>query len=149
MDPLNKPKTSMCGGMEDLHRKDMFEEILSLSEKDLKEAISYRKGCDKEMVLTFRELNLHGRSNYANYIKQVGRNIYPLIIATDHDNEQGGGVGTTFILYLEDGNELKITPALNTFYEIYKCVSHTFLGLGILLTPFVKNPGANGWKNLC
>jgi hypothetical protein len=98
------------------------------------------------MVLTFRELNLHGRSNYANYIKQVGRNIYPLIIATDDDNEQGGGVGTTLILYLEEGNEFKITPALNTFYEIYKCVSHTFLGLGILLTPFLKNPGANGWK---
>ena len=89
-------KRSKCGGMKDLHRKEMFEEILNLSEHHLNDVVTYRKDSDKEMVLTFRELNLHGRSNYANFIKNVGRNIYPLIISSDYDSEHGGGVGTTF-----------------------------------------------------
>jgi len=149
MDTPNKKMTNgknKCGGMQDLHRKDLFEEILNLSEQHLNDVVTYRKDCNREMVLTFRELNLHGRANYANFIKNVGRNIYPLIIASDHDNEQGSGVGTTFTLYLEDGHELKITPALSTYYEIYKCVSHTFLGLSVILTPFLNNPTAKGWQ---
>ena len=138
--------TSKCGAMQDLHKSEMFEDILKLSEHHLSDVVSYRRDSEKEMVLTFRELNLHGRSNYANFIKNVGRNIYPLIIASDYDKEIGTGLGTTFTLYLENGNILKITPALNTYYEIYKTVSHTFLGVSVILTPYLHNPSAKGWR---
>ena len=57
-----------------------------------------------------RELNQHGRAEYANFIHQVGRNIYPLIIASDHEPEFSG-VGSTFTLYLEDG-ELSLRVSL-------------------------------------
>ena len=49
-----------------------------------------------------RELNVHGRLLYKSFIERVGRNVYPVIIASDHEPEFSG-VGTTFTLFLQDG----------------------------------------------
>ena len=48
-------------------------------------------------------MNNEGRGLYAKFIENVGRNIYPLIVATDHEPEFGGGVGSSFTLFLADG----------------------------------------------
>ena len=119
--------------------------MLQLNPADLVDIAAHRRGKREDMIKSFKELNQHNRNNYAEFIKQVGRNLYPVIIATDHDDEIGTGVGTTFILHQEDGSEMKITPALNTFYVLYKSVCHTLLGLTVILCPYLKNPSSSGW----
>ena len=66
----------------------------------LKDVLAFHKDCTNEVKLAFRDLNVHTRSHYASFIKKAGRNIYPLLIASeyDYDNELGGGVGWTFSL---------------------------------------------------
>ena len=139
-----KDELDLC----DLHDLGKARKILDLPDVHLKKVISYQKGCFNEIKLAFRDMNIHSRSHYATFIKKVGRNIYPLLIASeyDYDNELGAGVGNTFVLYLEDGQELRITPNANTGYAIYKSTSHIFIGLGAIIGPYLENPGARGWK---
>ena len=108
--------------------------------------MAYRKDSASEMVLAFKELNVHTRSTlYADFIRKAGRNIYPVIIALENDKELGSGNGNTFVLYLKDGSEYRITPGLNGGYAVYKSASHILLGLGTILGPFVKNPSSQEW----
>ena len=54
-----------------------------------------------------RSLNAFMRTEYKGFIHNVGRNIYPLIIASDF--EPGfEGVGSSFTLFLRDGTQHKI-----------------------------------------
>jgi hypothetical protein len=78
-------------------------------------------------------------------IHDIGRNIYPLIIASD--NEPGlQGVGSTFTLFRRDGTTERIVPCPPE-YEIYKGLSHMSLGLFTFVSPFFKTPKGNpGWK---
>ena len=39
----------------------------------------------------------------------------------------------------------KMTPALQTNYEIYKSVAHTLLAVTVLITPYLSNPKATAW----
>ena len=85
------------------------------------------------------------RENYTGFIKNVGRNIYPLIIASDF--EPGfEGVGSSFTLYLRDGSQHKIAPTFTSNYEIYKALSHAALAMFILLTPHLDNPKNIMWR---
>ena len=112
----------------------------------MNDVMAYRKDSASEMVLAFKELNVHTRSTlYADFIRKAGRNIYPVIIALENDKELGSGNGNTFVLYLKDGSEYRITPGLNGGYAVYKSASHILLGLGTILGPFVKNPSSQEW----
>jgi hypothetical protein len=85
-----------------LHNKDMSEEVLSLGIPELIDIVTFRGDSDKHLQLCARQINTFMRTNYKPYIHNVGRNIYPLIIASDF--EPGfEGVGSSFTLYLEDG----------------------------------------------
>lgn len=56
----------------------------------------------KSLQLSARQLNTFMRETYSNFIHQVGRSIYPFILASDY--EPGfEGVGSTFTLFLRDG----------------------------------------------
>ena len=135
-----------CPVLHDLHHPDVFERILNLEEDHLNDVMAYRKDSASEMELAFKELNVHTRSTlYADFIKKAGRNIYPVIIALENDKELGSGNGNTFVLYLEDGSEYRITPGLNGGYAVFKSASHILLGLGTILGPFVKNPKSQEW----
>jgi len=125
---------------------DDFQPVLNLELDYLKDVAAYRKDSKLEAKLACRELNKHGRANYARFIEHVGRNIYPVIIANDHE-ENYSGVGTTFTLLLEDGTEEKVTPALATNYEVYKSTAHTFLQTSVLITPYFRNPTATSWMD--
>ena len=126
-----------CPVLHDLHHPDVFERILNLEEEHLNDVMAYRKDSASEMELAFKELNVHTRSTlYADFIRKAGRNIYPVIIALENDKELGSGNGNTFVLYLEDGSENRITPGLNGGYAVFKSASHILLGLGTILGPF-------------
>ena len=86
----------------DLFTRREFRDILNLGESELLQAVSHRKGPDQEVRNMCREINEHGRGLYSRFIKNVGRNIYPVIVATDHEPEFSG-VGSTFTLFLENG----------------------------------------------
>ena len=131
----------------DLHDEEKVQKILGTPDEHLKNVLSFNKSCIEDVKLAFRDMNIHSRSLYASFIKKAGRNIYPLIIASeyDYDNELGSGVNT-FTLYLEDGKEFRITPNANNAYAIYKSTAHIFFALTAILTPYLENPEARGWK---
>ena len=114
--------------------------LLSLSKSQLAHEISYRgTPCDK-VLHAARDTNATIRRHYSDFIQQVGRNIYPLIIASDYETDgHGGGVGSTLTLYKADGSIITKSPALGTFYEVYKTCSHLFMGLSVELGPYLSN----------
>lgn len=85
-----------------LHKAEEATEILSASIPDLVDVVAYREDANKHLQLCARQLNGFMRENYKGFIYNVGRNIYPLILASDY--EPGfEGVGSTFTLFLRDG----------------------------------------------
>ena len=115
--------------------------LLSLSKSQLAHEISYRGGTPYDQVLhAARDTNATIRRHYSDFIQQVGRNIYPLIIASDYETDgHSGGVGSTLTLYREDGSIITKSPALGTFYEVYKTCSHLFMGLSVEIGPYLSN----------
>lgn len=108
--------------------------------------VAYRGGPNQALQLCTRQLNAFMRENYTSFINNVGRNIYPLILASDY--EPGfEGVGSTFTLFLRDGSQHKIAPTYSTDYEIYKGVSHAALAMFIILSPHLKNPTNIQWRS--
>ena len=87
----------------DLFTAGEFVSILNLSEEGLTNVISHRKDAEQEVKNVCREMNNEGRSLYASFISNVGKSIYPLIVATDAE-PCFSGVGSTFTLFLGDGN---------------------------------------------
>jgi hypothetical protein len=113
---------------------------------------------------SLRDVNADARAGYARMLHSVGRNIFPLIIATDYEPETpgqshgigrpagtrigygtGSGIGSTFTLYLEDGSVRRIAPCPPQ-YEMYKALSHMPLGLGTIISPFFASPRSGGWQ---
>ena len=89
----------------DLFTLGEFDAIINLREDELLHAVSYRKDAEEEVKKVFRDMNNHGRDMYASFIQNVGRNIYPVIVASDH--EPGfSGVGSTFTLFLANGESI-------------------------------------------
>ena len=85
-------------------------------------------------------MNTHIRSAYQPFIKEVGRNIFPVIIFIDHEADGPTGVGSTLTLYRADGSVTQVSPALHSNYELYKCCGHLFMGLSVEVGPYVLNP---------
>jgi len=90
------------------------------------------------------------RVNYQRMIHQVGRNIYPLIIAKDNlpDTDRADigrqGLGGTYTLYLANGETHSVRPTPRA-YEMMKCLGHIPLGLFTIVSPFFQNPHATSW----
>lgn len=68
----------------------------------LADIVAYRGDADKHLQICARQLNSFMRGEYKGFIYNVGRNIYPLIIASDFEPGYEG-VGSSFTLYLRDG----------------------------------------------
>jgi len=99
----------------------------------------------KEYYMCLRDIHLMMRENYANMIFNVGRNIYPLIVAADYEVGTPSGIGSSFTLYLEDGTYKRIAPAPPE-YEMYKSLGHMPLGLFTIVSPYFMSPHSLGWK---
>lgn len=133
--------------VERLHDMDMSSQVLSLEIDKLVDIVAYRGDADQHLKLCARQINSFMRGEYKGFITNVGRNIYPLIIASDF--EPGfEGVGSSFTLYLKDGTQHKIAPtvASNSNYEIYKALSHASLAMFVILTPHLHNPTNIMWR---
>lgn len=133
--------------VERLHDVDMSNQVLSLQIPELVDVVAYRGDADQHLKLCARQINSFMRGEYKGFINNVGRNIYPLIIASDF--EPGfEGVGSSFTLYLKDGTQHKIAPtvASNSNYEIYKSLSHAALAMFVILTPHLHNPTNIMWR---
>jgi len=112
---------------------------------EMVKVVTYRGDCNKHLQLCARAMNSFMRENYTGFIRNVGKNIYPLIIASDY--EPGfEGVGSSFTLFLKDGSQHKIAPTANSDYEIYKALSHMSLAMFIILTPHLENPKNIAWR---
>lgn len=113
--------------------------LLSLSKSQLAHEISYQRTPLDQVLQASRDTNATIRRHYADFIRQVGRNIYPLIIASDYETDGHSGVGSTLTLYRKDGSIITKSPALGTFYEVYKTCSHLFMGLGVEIGPYLSS----------
>lgn len=129
-----------------LHDVNMAVEVLSVDIPELVDVVTYRGDCDKHLQLCARQMNTFMRENYKGFIHNVGKNIYPLIIASDYEADYQG-VGSTFTLYLRDGSQHKIAPTVDTNYEIYKAISHMALATFVILSPHFKNPSNLQWHD--
>ena len=128
-----------------LHDQQMSEEVLSASIPELVEVVAYRGDSSQHLKLCARALNAFMRQNYTGFIHSVGRNIYPLIIASDFE-PNFEGVGSSFTLYLRDGSQHKIAPTVSTDYETFKALSHVSLAMFIILSPHFDNPRNTQWR---
>jgi guanine deaminase len=73
----------------------------------LLEVVSIRGDTVQAYYAALTDVHLTMRDAYAKMIHAVGRNIYPLIVASDY--EPGfAGVGSTFTLFLADGTSKRI-----------------------------------------
>jgi len=113
--------------------------LLSLKKTDLASQIAHRGDHLKELRSAARSSNGIIRSHYADFIHDVGRNLYPLILFTDYEVDGPCGVGSTLTLYRADGSQTKVSPALQTNYELYKTCGHLLMGLGVELGPYLSN----------
>src|SRR3990167_2194788 len=90
-----------------------------------------------------RTLNGRIRDQYAQIIYKVGRNIFPLIIAIENEQDNSGICGT-YILFTADGKVEYIRP-VEKAYEYYKSVSHMPLGILSIIASYFNKPGDTSW----
>jgi len=121
------------------HHHRTNQKLLSLPKSDLQSQIATRGDHLQEIKHAARSTNKLIRSNYSTFIHDVGRNVYPLIIFTDYEEDALSGVGSTLTLYREDGSVTQVSPALASLYEVYKSCSHIFMGLSIVIGPYLDN----------
>jgi len=113
--------------------------LLQLDKSQLTTQMSFRGNHCDEILHAARDANSTIRSHYKDFIHQVGRNVFPLIIASDHEDDGHSGVGSTLTLYRANGSIITQRPALGTYYELYKTCSHFFMALGAEIGPFLSN----------
>ncbi|CAF0825224.1 unnamed protein product [Adineta ricciae] len=106
---------------------------------------AWRGSDTKQILFATRDIHLTMREHYSQMIRQVGRNIFPCIIASENDMHHRG-VGSMFTLYLEDGStrRTKVPPAK---YEIYKNLSHMPLCVYSIISPYFAQPTVSGWED--
>lgn len=85
------------------------------------------------------------RKHYASLIENTGKNIYPLIVATDSDTPELSGVGGAYKVYFRNGTMKRIVPVSSTF-ELHKSLSHIVLGLFSILAPYFRAGTSSNWK---
>ncbi len=93
-----------------------------------------------------RNMDWFRKNNYQNFIRNVGQNIYPLIIASDYEPGKEG-VGSTYYLYRKDRPVETITPT-SVMYEMEKILAHIPMGVFILISPYFDNVAnrPEGWE---
>ena len=124
---------------------DLLARLLDTSIDELLEPVAHAGDKTQGYFTSLRDVHLLMRKNYLENIYQVGRNIFPLIIASD--NEPGfEGVGASYTLYLEDGTSERIVP-VSREYEMHKCLSHIPLGIFAIIAPYFNNPQSQEWIN--
>ena len=88
----------------------------------------------KQTFEAMRNMDWFRKNNYQNFIRNVGQNIYPLIIASDYEPGKEG-VGSTYYLYRRDRPVETVTPT-SVMYEMEKSCAHPngslFLNLPLL-----------------
>ena len=121
-----------------------------MSKDSLAEPCAHRGGPDQALHESIVDIHRFGRAEYAQNIRKVGRNVYPLIIARDNEPDQDRtdpgrqGLGGIFTLYLANGESRTIQPT-PAAYERLKCLSHIPLGFFTILSPYFHDPEAQGW----
>ena len=93
-----------------------------------------------------RNMDWFRKNNYQNFIRNVGQNIYPLIIASDYEPGKEGG-GSTYYLYRRDRPVESVTPTSVT-YEMEKILAHIPMGVFFLISPYFDNVAnrPEGWE---
>ncbi len=100
----------------------------------------------KHTFEAMRDLDWFRKNNYQNFIRNVGQNIYPLIIASDYEPGKEG-VGGTYFLYRK-GRPVETVIPTSVMYEMEKILAHLPMGVFFLISPYFDN-GANrpkGWE---
>lgn len=118
-------------------RQTKREILLHLDKSQLITQMSFRGNHCNEIIHAARDANSLIRSNYKDFIHHVGRNVFPLIIASDHENDGYSGVGSTLTLYRSDGSIETHSP--QTYYELYKTCSHFFMAIAVEIGPYMSN----------
>ncbi|MEO7863783.1 MAG: hypothetical protein ABIU05_25800, partial [Nitrospirales bacterium] len=100
----------------------------------------------KQTYEAMRNLDWFRKNNYQNFIRNVGHNIYPLIIASDYEPGKEG-VGTTYYLYRRDLPVETVTPT-SVMYEMEKILAHIPMGVFFLISPYFDNVAnrPEGWE---
>jgi len=100
----------------------------------------------KQTYEAMRNMDWFRKNNYQNFIRNVGQNIYPLIIASDYEPGKEG-VGTTYYLYRRDLPVETVTPT-SVVYEMEKILAHIPMGVFILISPYFDNVAnrPEGWE---
>ncbi|MDR4459327.1 MAG: hypothetical protein MRJ67_02220 [Nitrospirales bacterium] len=93
-----------------------------------------------------RSMDWFRKNNYQNFIRNVGQNIYPLIIASDYEPGKEG-VGSTYYLYRRDRPVESVTPT-SVRYEMEKILAHIPMGVFIVISPYFDNVAnrPEGWE---
>ena len=93
-----------------------------------------------------RAMDWFRKNNYQNFIRNVGQNIYPLIIASDYEPGKEG-VGSTYYLYRKDRQVESVTPT-SVMYEMEKILAHMPMGVFFLISPYFDNVAnrPEGWE---
>ncbi|WP_447971091.1 hypothetical protein [Nitrospira sp. M1] len=100
----------------------------------------------KQTYESLRNMDWFRKNNYQNFIRNVGHNIYPLIIASDYEPGKEG-VGSTYYLYRRDRPVETVTPT-SVMYEMEKILSHMPMGVFILISPYFDKIAnrPEGWE---
>ncbi|MEX2491257.1 MAG: hypothetical protein WD425_05790 [Nitrospirales bacterium] len=91
----------------------------------------------KQTYEAMRDMDWFRKNNYQNFIRNVGQNIYPLIIASDYEPGKEG-VGSTYYLYRRDRPVETVTPT-SVMYEMEKILAHIPMGVFFLISPYFDN----------
>ena len=100
----------------------------------------------KQTYEAMRNMDWFRKNNYQNFIRNVGQNIYPLIIASDYEPGKEG-VGSTYYLYRRDRPVETVTPT-SVMYEMEKILAHIPMGVFIVISPYFDNVAnrPEGWE---
>ncbi|MDT3778103.1 hypothetical protein PJI16_11105 [Nitrospira sp. MA-1] len=100
----------------------------------------------KQTYEAMRDLDWFRKNNYQNFIRNVGQNIYPLIIASDYEPGKEG-VGSTYYLYRRGLPVETVTPT-SVIYEMEKILAHLPMGVFFLISPYFDNVAnrPEGWE---
>ena len=122
--------------------RPVVDEEGAKSSNNVMDAAHFRKQTYKAM----RNMDWFRKNNYQNFIRKVGQNIYPLIIASDFEPGKEG-VGTTYYLYRRGFPADMVTPT-SVNYEMEKILSHMPMGVFILISPYFDNVAnrPKGWE---
>ena len=122
----------------------------AMSKEALLAPCAHRGDAQDALHESIVDIHRYSRVQYAENIRKVGRNVYPLIIARDNepdaDKQDMGrqGLGGIYTLYLENGESRTIQPT-PAAYERLKCLSHIPLGLFNIQSPYFQDEQARNW----